>query len=870
MDATSIRRTFLDFFAARGHTVRPSASVIPTDPTLLLVNAGMVPFKPYFLGEEESPYDRAVSVQKAIRTIDIDIIGTTVRHMSFFEMLGNFSFGDYFKAEAMQWAFELLTEGFGLDPERLWYTAYEKDDEAAALWHDHVGIPTDRIQRGGTDNFWQMGVPGPCGPSAEIFYDRGPEHGADGGPIGGGEERFIEIWNLVFMQNIQDRPYHVIGELPRKSIDTGLGLERLAMILQDVPSGFDIDTMRPVRDAGSSYTGVTYGDDPMADVSLRILTDHGRTMSILIADGVVPSNEGRGYVLRRIIRRAIRHAWQLGGTGLVTPHLVEATTDALGSWYPELSTRRDFIVDVVSREEDRFRRTLESGHQLLDSELADTGSQLSGSIAFKLHDTFGFPIELTREIAAERGTIVDEDGFASEMQAQRQRAKKNWKGGDAAALGEFYRVVMDDTGPTEFLGYSHDIAVGKILAIVVDGEQVDVAEEDTEVEVFVDRTPFYAESGGQVGDTGTISTESGAVSVSDTRHAVQGFHGHRGKVHSGVIRVGQEADLVIDSPRRDRIRKSHTGTHILHWALRDVLGDHASQAGSLVESGRLRFDFSHFAALSPTELTDVESHANARLIENAHVHTEVTSQDRAKEMGALAFFGDKYGDTVRVVRVGDFSIEFCGGTHTTASGEVGPLVVLGEASIGSNIRRVEALTGEAAYRHLVEVRNSLDAAGSLLRVPSAEVPARIEGLLAKVGELEDEIDAIRAQRRSDLAVELVGEAVEVGSHRCVVAGVGEMPPEQLRMLALGVRERLGSGAVVLGSTSNGKGALVGVLSRDLVASGISAAELIAPAARELGGGGSRDPELAQAGGPNGAALVKAIDVARDEVGRALA
>lgn len=870
MDATSIRRTFLEFFAERGHTVRPSAPVIPNDPTLLLVNAGMVQFKPYFLGEEEPPYPRAVTVQKAIRTNDIDIIGTTARHMSFFEMLGNFSFGDYFKPDAMRWSHQLLTEGFGLDPNRLWYTAYEADDEAADLWHRHVGIPPDRIQRGGQDNFWQMGVPGPCGPSAEIFYDRGPEHGPDGGPIGGGEERFVEIWNLVFMQNVQDRPYHVVGELPRKNIDTGMGLERLAMVLQDVPSGFDIDTMRPVRDAAVAYTGVGYGSDAVSDVSLRILTDHGRTMSVLIADGVVPSNDGRGYVLRRLIRRAVRHAWQLGGTGLVTPGLVDATVAALGDWYTEIAERRDFILDVVSREEDRFRRTLESGHQLLDSELDESGSELPGSVAFKLHDTFGFPIELTREIAAERGTSVDEAGFTAEMDTQRRRAKQNWKGGDAAALGEFYRSVLDEAGPTEFLGYELEAVSGRVLALVVDGAQVEAAEAGSAVEVFLDRTPFYAESGGQVGDTGTVSTESGTIDVRDTQHAVQGFHGHRGTVRRGTIRVGQDADLVIDSPRRDRIRKSHTGTHVLHWALREVLGDHASQAGSLVESGRLRFDFSHFSGLSAEEADAVEARANRRLIENAHVHTEVTSQDRAKEMGALAFFGDKYGDVVRVVKVGEFSVEFCGGTHTSASGEVGPLVMLGESSIGSNIRRIEALTGEAAYAHLVEVRSHLDRAGSLLRAPAAEIPDRIKGLIDKVAGLEDELDAIRAQRRGALADELAGTAQVVGESRSVVAAVGELPPEQLRQLALGVRDRLGSGVVVLGSTSGTKGALIGAVSKDLVAGGISASDLIAAAARALGGGGSRDPELSQAGGPEGGRLTEAIDIARGEVGRALA
>ncbi len=731
MDSNTIRKTFIDFFASRGHTVRPSASVIPTDPTLLLTNAGMVPFKPYFLGEEPAPFDRAVSVQKSIRTIDIDIIGTTVRHMSFFEMMGNFSFGDYFKAEAMSYANELLTDGFGLDPHRLWYTAYEDDDEAFDLWVNHVGITPERVQRGGKDNFWQMGVPGPCGPSAEIFYDRGPEFGPDGGPIGGGEERFVEIWNLVFMQNIQDEPYHVIGDLPTKNIDTGLGLERLAMILQGADSAFGIDSTLPVRLAAEAFTGVEYGVDPNSDVSLRILCDHGRTMSILIADGVVPSNDGRGYILRRILRRAVRHAWQLGGEGLITPKLVDATIGALGGWYTELTEKSQLIHQVVEREEKNFRRTLESGHQLLDTELSNLeDTVLPGHVAFKLHDTFGFPIELTSEIASEAGVDVDLDAFDEEMQAQRSRARRDWKGGDAAARGEFYRDVLDTAGPTDFVGYEWPTATGRILAIVRDGEMVERAEAKQEVEVFVDRTPFYAESGGQVGDTGTIRSPTGEMAISDTQHALQGLHGHRGIVASGDLAIGQEIELVIDEPRRDRIRKSHTGTHVLHWAVRDVLGDHASQAGSLVESGRLRFDFSHFSSTSATELDEIERLANLRLIDNSTVTTTVTSKDEAQEMGALAFFGDKYGETVRVVKVGDFSVEFCGGTHTRTAGEVGPLIVTSESSIGSNIRRVEALTGSAAYDHLLQLRHRLDAVGSLLtsavrrRAGSRRVAAR--------------------------------------------------------------------------------------------------------------------------------------------------
>ncbi|MGF1664845.1 MAG: alanine--tRNA ligase [Acidimicrobiia bacterium] len=871
MDATSIRRTFLEFFEERGHTVRPSSSLIPVDPTLLLTNAGMVPFKPYFLGEEPAPFQRATTVQKSVRTIDIDIIGTTARHMSFFEMLGNFSFGDYFKKEAMTFAHQLLTEGFGLDPDRLWYTAYEHDDEAAALWVDHVGIPAERVQRGGKDNFWQMGVPGPCGPCAEIFYDRGPEHGPDGGPIGGGEERFIEIWNLVFMQNVQDRPYNVVGELPTKNIDTGMGLERLAMILQGVGSAFEIDTVLPVRQAAEAFTGVAYGADDMTDVSLRILADHGRTMTFLIGDQVMPSNEGRGYILRRIIRRAVRHAWQLGGAGLITPRLVEATVDTMGEWYSAIADRRSFIVDVVSREEERFRRTLESGHQLLDTELEHLGNggSLPGEVAFKLHDTFGFPIELTKEIASERGFEVDEPGFETAMSDQRARAKKGWKGGDEAAKGEFYRAILDDVGTTEFVGYTHELATGRVLAIVRDGELIDVAEHGQEVEIFLDRTPFYGESGGQIGDTGSITTATGAVAVHDVQHAVQGFHGHKAKVVSGTIAVGQDAELVIDSMRRARTRKSHTGTHVVHATLREVLGDHAHQAGSLVQPGRLRFDFSHFQAMSSDEVSDVERVSNHRLIGNAEVSTTVTSQDQAKDMGALAFFGDKYGETVRVVKVGDFSVEFCGGTHTHTAGEVGPLVIMSESSIGSNIRRIEALTGEAAYQHLVEVRDALDGTGRLLKAPPSEVPARVQALIGKVEELEGEIDAIRSQRRSALAAELAGTADRVGEASVVVASVGELPPEQLRQLAMAVRDRIGRGVVVLGSTNAGKGAVVGAVSKDLVAAGVSAATLIADAAREMGGGGSRDPELAQAGGPRGEQLDAAIDLARTGVGRAL-
>jgi len=870
LDSNQIRTAFTSFFEEKGHVLRPSASLIPTDPTLLLTNAGMVPFKPFFLGEESPPYLRATTVQKVVRTIDIDIIGTTKRHLSFFEMLGNFSFGDYFKEDAIAWAYEFVTERLGLDPDRLWYTVFETDDEAAEIWSRIV--PAERIQRRDEkENFWQMGVPGPCGPCSEIFYDKGPEYGEGGGPAVGDEDRFVEIWNLVFMQNIQDRPYHVVGDLPAKSIDTGMGLERVAAVLQDVPSTFDIDTIKHVRDAAARYTGLTYGEDEIHDVSLRILADHGRAVTFLIADGVVPSNDGRGYVLRRVLRRAVRHAWQYGGEGLVLPHLVDATVEAMGDWYPDLIERRDFIGQVVTREEERFRRTLESGHQLLDVELGrGAENALSGATVFKLHDTYGFPIELTKEIAAERGVELDTAGFEAEMAEQRSRARAAWKGGDEAAAQDVYRSVLDVTGPTDFVGYETGVADGQILAIVADGETIDRADQGRQVELFLSRTPFYGESGGQVGDSGLIETETGTGVVLDTQHSLQGLHGHRLRVESGHLAVGQQARAVIDSPRREATMRSHTGTHVLHWALRDVLGDHASQAGSLVEPGRLRFDFSHFSQVAPQELAEIEAVVNEKLIDNQRVQTTVTTKEQAEAMGALAFFGDKYGDTVRVVQVGDFSTEFCGGTHTHTSAEVGPLLVTSESSIGSNLRRVEALTGLAAYQQLVDLRAGLDRTGRLLKVSGPEVPGRVEALLERVDALEGELEAIRSQRRGELAVELAGQATRVGESSLVVAPSADLDGNALRQLALGVRDRLGSpSVVVIGSSHGGKGSLVSVITKDLVSSGISAARIIETAAGELGGGGSRDPELAQAGGPRGENLDTALGLARESAEQAL-
>lgn len=872
MQANAIRRAFIDFFVEREHTVRPSASLIPTDPTLLVTNAGMVPFKPYFLGEEPAPWPRAVSIQKCVRTVDIDIIGTTARHLTMFEMLGNFSFGDYFKEQAIRYAYDFVTGPLGLDPELLWYTVHETDDEAEQIWIDGIGVPADRVQRGGKDNFWQMGVPGPCGPASEIFIDRGPVYGPPGGPIGGGEDRYVELWNLVFMQNIQNEPYHVVGDLPARSIDTGTGLERLAMVLQGVDTLFEVDCVQDVLSDASRLLRLRYGDAERVDVALRLLADHARAATFLIGDRVMPGNEGRGYVVRRLIRQAVRHAWQLGSKELIMPPLAEVTMDVMAEAYPDLTSNREFILHVFEREESQFRRTLSTGIRMLDEALEGTekGSVVSGSLAFRLHGTYGFPIHLTREIVTEQQRRLDIEGFEAEMAVQRARAKAAWKGGEEAVRFESYKRVLDAIGPTEFLGYRQEAAPARVLAMIRQGEPVDRAEAGQVVEVFLDRTPFYAEGGGQMGDIGIIESPSGRVEVGDTQATVVGLHGHRGKVTKGFIQNGQEVDTRIDGPRRDRIRKSHTGTHVLHWALREVLGDHANQAGSLVEDGRLRFDFSHFAAVSSQELSEVEALVNRKVVDNHSVGTVETTKDEAEAMGALAFFGDKYGDRVRVVSVGDFSVEFCGGTHVSMSAEIGPLLVTSESSIGSNLRRVEALSGMAAYDHARQVLDSLADVARFLGVPLGDVPARVRRLADRADKLASEMGRLEQRARSDLAGHLAGRSERAGDTSWLVAHLDDHPPAALREVGVQVRDRLGSGVVVLGSKVDGKGALLGVVSRDLVERGVSAADIVLVGARILGGGGSRDPELSQAGGPEGAKVEAALDAIREAVSRRLA
>ncbi|MGQ0804051.1 MAG: alanine--tRNA ligase [Actinomycetota bacterium] len=872
--ADQLRRAFLEFFQSRDHTVVRSASLIPHDRTLLFTVAGMVPFKPYFVGEETPPYKRATSVQKCVRAggkhNDLDDIGRTNRHISFFEMLGHFSFGDYFKAEAIPWAWELVTEGFRLDPDRLWVTVHESDDDAERIWRDAVGMSAERIQRLADDNFWRMADTGPCGPSSEIFYDLGPEFGPDGGPAHGGEDRFFEFWNTVFMQYDQ-QPDGTRVDLPAPSVDCGVGLERTLMLLQGHTSIWEIDLFRPLIETAERTTGTRYGGDREDDVSLRILADHGRTMSFLVSDGVVPSNEERGYVLRRIIRRAVRHGYRLGAEGMVTPALAEATIDVMGDAYPELVKGRDIVIATVSREEERFRETLRRGVELLDEKL-QTGD-VTGPDAFFLHDTLGFPIDLTREIAEERGRTVDLDGFQAARAEQRARAQQAHReagaGSDDAKAG-LYRELIDQFGPTEFTGRQEYKTVGaRVLALFAGGARVARAGEGDAVDVVLDRTPFYAEAGGQVGDTGRISTGAGAeLRVTDTQYGLPDLVLHRAEVVRGDISEGDEVTATIDGERRDRIRRNHTATHVLHWALREVLGPHVKQSGSLVAPDRLRFDFSHHEAVTPEQLDRIEELANEQIITDAPVRHYETTREHAESLGAIAFFGEKYGDLVRVLEAGEHSVELCGGTHVHALGFIGPIKIVSEGSIGSNLRRIEAVTGDAALARIHEEELQLRRASELLKVGAAEVPDRIERLLDQVKSLNAELEQTRGREAVAEAASLAGEAVD----GVVAVRRDGLSPDQLKRLAAAIRDALGSGVVALvGVGPNGDSAgIVVAVTKDLVARGISAAEIAAPAAKALGGGTAKNPELVQGGGKTVTAVDEALALARKEATDALA
>ncbi|MEI7591786.1 MAG: alanine--tRNA ligase [Actinomycetes bacterium] len=858
MTANELRRAFLHFFADRGHTVVPSASLIPHDPDLMFTVAGMVPFKPFFLGDEQPPYLRATTVQKCVRAggkdSDLEEVGRDNSHLSFFEMLGNFSFGDYFKPEAIPMAWDLVTNLLGLDPEQLWVTVHTSDDEAEQIWIDEVGVRPDRIQRMGADNWWGPpgGPPGPCGPCSEIYVDLGAAKGEGGGPAIGSDARFLEIWNLVFMQFNRDVG-GVDTELPKKNIDTGAGLERILGVLQGKDSVWEIDVMAPLVESAQSVTGRILGRSDANDVSLRILAEHARTMSFLVSDGVFPSNEGRGYVLRRIIRRAVRHAYLLEVDHLVTPALVDTTVEVMGEAYPDLVKNHDFVRNVVAREEERFRQTLKQGTSILDGELdalAD-GQVLSGATAFLLHDTLGFPLELTREITLERGIDVDQDAFDVEMAEQKRRAKDARKSGSGGLEIERYQDLAEQFGATEFTGREALEVTARVLGVFEDGD---------ELSVVLDKSPFYAESGGQVGDTGTIVNDSGRLEVTDTRYVIPGLHRHIVRVVSGEILLGQEVVAAIDVDRRNAIRRNHTATHLLHWALRQHLGEHVKQQGSLVDADRLRFDFSHYEAVTPDELDQIENLANQAILDNEPVRHYETTKDFAEQLGAIAFFGDKYGDIVRVLEAGSHSTELCGGTHVKATGDIGLVRIVSEGSIGSNMRRIEAVTGFGPVERLRHVDERLAQVAAALGVADDDVVEAVERRVSEVKELRDELRDLRRQAARGQSTELVAAAVD----GIVVARVDGMDRDDLRELALAIRDQAGIRAVILGGAPAGGGAaIVAAVRAD---SGLHASELIVEAAKTVQGGTGKNAELAVAGGKDPGSLDQALDQVRVAAG----
>ena len=871
MNSAEIRSRWLNFFEKDNslnlaHTVVPSASLIADDPNLLLVNAGMVPFKPYFLGEVTPPYKRATSVQKCVRTLDIDEVGKTTRHASFFQMCGNFSFGDYFKEGAIALAWELLTKsisdgGYGFPEEKLWVTVYKDDDEAAEIWHNQIGVPKDRIQRRGmADNFWSMGVPGPCGPCSEIYFDRGPAYGKDGGPIAD-EDRYLEIWNLVFMQNIRAAggtkdDFPIVGELPAKNIDTGLGLERTAALLQGVENIYEIDTTKIILDKASALTKVQYGSDNKSDVSLRVIADHSRTAMMLIGDGVNPGNEGRGYVLRRMMRRTIRNMRLLGSQELVISELIKSSIEAMGPQYPELISNQERILAVATAEEESFLQTLKSGTSIFDLAAVDLKkskqSSLPADTAFKLHDTYGFPFDLTLEMAREQGLEVDEAGFRKLMKEQKDRAKadaKSKKSGHTD-LTE-YKSIIDKNGASKFIGYSQIKSEAKLTGILLDGKSADEANTGSEIEITLNQTPFYAEGGGQLSDGGLIKLSNGAViEVDDVQTPVPGLIVHRGNIISGSIKLGDEVLAEIDVERRMAISRAHTATHMVHKAFREALGETATQAGSENSPGRFRFDFPATSAVPPTVMNEVENRVNELLIADLEVQAEVMSQAQAKAMGAMALFGEKYGDEVRVVSVGDWAKELCGGTHVSRSGQLGVVKLLSESSIGAGVRRVEALVGHDAYKYLAREHLLLNSLTEIIKGARAEeLPERISELIEKMKGMEKELSAVRVASAISASAELLKGAKKIGDTTFISASLAKgLTAEELRAVALSLKAQSANLIILLSSVTEGKVILICAVSPDAIKSGVKAGELVKIGSTVLGGGGGGKDDSAQGGG----------------------
>ncbi len=895
MLSQEISKRWIDFFASRGHTVVPSASLISNEPGAMFTIAGMVPFIPYFLGRETPPFSRATSVQKCIRTLDIEEVGKTARHGTFFQMAGNFSFGDYFKEQAIPFAYELLTTpqdkgGFGLDPERLWVTIYEGDDEAFDIWHNKVGFPAERIQRMGMkENYWSTGQPGPAGPDSEIFYDRGPAYGKEGGPAAD-DDRYIEIWNLVFMQyqrgeGIGKDDFEILGDLPKKNIDTGLGVERLAMLLQGVENFYETDQVRPVLDAASELSGKKYhgSESPKDegyedDVRMRVVADHIRSSLMLIADGVTPSNEGRGYILRRLMRRAIRAMRLLGVTEPCLPVLFPASRDAMKGAFPYVADDFERISRIAYAEEKAFLHTIETGTERLEEAVAaakkDGSNAVSGAEAFALHDTYGFPIDLTLEMAAEAGVKVDEKSFRELMAEQRHRAQADAKAkkGAFADLSEL-RKLVDERGSI-FTGYTELRTETKLRAILVDGVSVPAAKAGDKIEVVLDETPFYAEAGGQAADTGVITGNGFIIDVQDVQQPVKGLSVHRAVVREGEVHTGADVVAQVDVQRRRDGEKAHSGTHIIHAALHQVLGNEATQRGSFNKEGYLRFDFAWGEGLSESAKREVEEVANLAIRDNHEVITREMPLAEAKALGAMSLFGEKYGDVVRVVEIGgEFSRELCGGTHVGSSAEIGSLTLLTESSVGSGNRRVEALVGLDSFNHLAAERTLVNQLTGLMKVQSsADLPEKINQTLSKLKAAEKELAQLRREKLQAEAGKLLENAQTIGSVRVLAHDAGELDANGVRDLALDLRSRFGSEAAVVAvvGVANGRPVVLVATNEGAREAGVKAGALVRVAAGVLGGGGGGKDDVAQGGGQDASKIGAALDAVRDAIAQAQA
>ena len=869
MDSADIRRRFLDFFEKNGHTIVPSASLIANDPTLLLVNAGMVPFKPYFLGEAPAPYKRATSVQKCVRTLDIEEVGKTTRHGSFFQMAGNFSFGDYFKEGAITMAWKLLTSsvkdgGYGFDPEKLWVTIYLDDEEAYDIWRNKVGVPENKIQRRGmADNYWSMGIPGPCGPCSEIYFDRGPEHGKEGGPIAD-EERYLEVWNLVFMQYNRGEggtkdDFPLNGELPAKNIDTGMGLERMAAILQGVDNIYEIDTTKIILDKATAIVGVKYGAEISADIRLRVVADHTRTAAFLIGDGVIPGNEGRGYVLRRMMRRVIRNMRILGADNPVMKELIEATIKAMGPQYPELVSDKKRILEIAIGEETSFAQTLKTGTILFENTIDDLGKSksktLSGEKVFELHDTYGFPYDLTLEMATEAGISIDAEGFKRLMLEQKNRAKADAKERkQGLADVQQYRALADLAGITDFTGYSETSSEVNLKGLLVNGAVAKSVNQGSEVEFVLDRSPFYAEGGGQLADSGKLVLSNGSeIEVDDVQQPVPGLYVHRGRVAKGEAVTGLKGVGHVDLLRRKAISRAHTATHLIHKAFREALGETATQLGSENSPGRLRFDFPSPKPVPLSVLNDVEARVNEVLLNDLGVSAQLMSQDQARSLGAMALFGEKYGDVVRVVSVGDWAHELCGGTHAQRSAQLGVIKFLGEQSIGAGTRRVEALVGTDAYQFLAREHLIVSNLQEMLKGRPEELADKVSSLMERLKDAEKEIEKSRKNQLSGSINDYLKSAHEVNGVKVAnFLAEGELSANDVRELVTNVRGQLGeSAAVVIGAGISGGKVNVVVATNDAARkNNLNAGEILNEVLSKLDGKGGGKADMAQGAGSN--------------------